>query len=183
MKRVLLLTGRPGTGKTALIKEVLARTQLTGGGFYTEEIRVGEIRQGFRIITLDGQEAVLAQVRIGGAHRVGKYGVDTDRLNRVGVSALRRAVQEADLIVIDEIGKMELLSAQFREAVTQIMSGSKKVLGTIMLNPHPFADEIKSRPEVETITVTRDNRPEVMARILRWLDAAGELSPRPGDSP
>jgi nucleoside-triphosphatase len=169
VKRALLLTGKPGTGKTALIKEALARTKVEGGGFYTEEIRTGGIRQGFRIVTLDGQEAILAHVSISSPYQVSKYRVDTDSLNRVGVSALRRAVKESDLIVIDEIGKMELLSPQFRESVTQAINSGKKVLGTIMLNPHPFADEIKHHPEVETILVTRDNRTEVMRKVLNWL--------------
>jgi nucleoside-triphosphatase len=169
MKRALLLTGKPGTGKTALIKEALARTKVKKGGFYTEEIRTGGIRQGFRIVTLDGQEAILAHVGISSPYQVSKYRVDTDSLNRVGVSALRRALKESDLIVIDEIGKMELLSARFKEVVMQAINSGKKVLGTIMLNPHPFADEIKRHPEVETLLVTRDNRTEVMKKVLNWL--------------
>jgi len=171
MKRVLLLTGQPGTGKTALIKEALARTKLKGGGFYTQEIRTRGIRQGFRIITLDGQEAILAHVGISSSYQVSKYQVDTDTLDRVGVSAVRRATQGFDLIVIDEIGKMELLSPQFKEAVTQAINSGKKVLGTIMLNPHPFADEIKRRPEVKTLLVTRDNRIDVIEKVMNWLSA------------
>jgi len=169
MKRVLLLTGQPGTGKTALIKEALARTKVKGGGFYTEEIRTGTIRQGFRIVTLDGHEAILAHVGISSPYQVSKYRVDTDALDKVGVSALRQALRESDLIVIDEIGKMELLSPQFKEAVTQAINSGRKVLGTIMLNPHPFADEIKRHPEVETLLVTRDDRNDVMNKILDWL--------------
>jgi len=169
MKRVLLLTGKPGTGKTALIKEALARTKVKGGGFYTEEIRTGGIRQGFRIITLDGREAILAHVGISSRYQVSKYSVDTDSLNRVGVSALRQALEESDLVVLDEIGKMELLSPQFREAVMQAVNSGKKVLGTIMLNPHPFADEIKLRSEVETLLVTRDNHAEAMKKVSDWL--------------
>ena len=169
MRRVFSLTGQPGTGKTALIKEALARTEVKGGGFYTEEIRTGGIRQGFRIATLDGQEAILAHVDISSPYQVSRYRVDTEALDRVAVSALRRALKEADLIVIDEIGKMELLSPQFREAVMQAINSGKQVLSTITLNPHPFADEIKRRPEVETLVVTRDNRTEVMRKVLAWL--------------
>ena len=165
------MTGQPGTGKTALIKEALARTKLKGGGFYTQEIRTRDIRQGFRIITLDGQEAILAHVGISSSYQVSKYQVDTDALDRVGVSAVRRAVQGFDLIVIDEIGKMELISPQFKEAVTQAINSGKKVLGTIMLNPHPFADEIKRLPEVETLLVTRDNRIDVIEKVMNWLSA------------
>ncbi len=169
MKRVLLLTGQPGAGKTAIIKQALDKTRVKAVGFYTEEIRTGGIRQGFRIVTLDGQEAILAHVGISSSHQVSKYRVDVDALDRVGVSALRRAVQEFDLVVIDEIGKMELLSSQFREAVTHALNSDKKVLGTIMFNPHPFADDIKRRPEVEILLVTRDNRIDVAEKVLNWL--------------
>jgi nucleoside-triphosphatase THEP1 len=99
VKRALLLTGQPGTGKTALIEEALARIRVKGGGCYTEEIRTGGIRQGFRIVTLGGQ----------------------------------------------------------------------KVLGTIMFNPHRLAGEIKRHPEVEVLLVTRDNRTQVMKKVLNWL--------------
>jgi len=70
MKRALLLTGKPGTGKTALIKEALAGTKVRAGGFYTEEMRAGGAREGFRLVTLDGQSTVLAHVGISGPLQV-----------------------------------------------------------------------------------------------------------------
>jgi nucleoside-triphosphatase len=175
MKRALLLTSQPGTGKTALIKAALARTRVKGGGFHTEEIRTGGIRQGFRIVTLGGQEAILAHVNISSPCQVSKYRVDRDALDRLGVAALPQALKESALIVIDEIGKMELMSPRFKEVVTQAIDSGKKVLGTIMLNPHPLANETKRHPEVEILPVTRDNRLQVIKQVLGWL-ARGKLS-------
>lgn len=165
----LLLTGKPGTGKTSLIKEAIARTRAKVGGFYTEEIRSSGIRQGFKIITLDGKEAILAHVNISSPLQVSKYKVDIDSLNKVGVSAIQRALQECDLIIIDEIGKMELLAPQFGETVWQAIESRKRVLGTIMFNPNPFCDKIKNHPEVKVLLVTRDNREQALAEIQSWL--------------
>jgi len=170
MKQVYLLTGRPGTGKTSLIKQAVAGIKGKAGGFYTEEIRSQGVRQGFRLVTLDGQSAMLAHINIHSPYRVSKYGVDTDSLDRAGVSSLRQAAEECDLVVIDEIGKMELFSANFRETVSQIINSGKRILGTIMLHPNPWADEIKRRSQVNLITVTRDNHQQVLAELLHWLE-------------
>ncbi|TET44570.1 MAG: NTPase [Dehalococcoidia bacterium] len=172
MAKVLLLSGKPGTGKTSLIKEAVDRVKIQAGGFYTQEIRSGGVRQGFKIVTLDGKEAVLAHINISSPYQVSKYKVDIGSLNEVGVSALSQALKENDLIVVDEIGKMELLSSQFQEVVLQAIESGKKVLGTIMLSPHPFADEVKRRPEVRTLVVSGTNRNEVLKEILAWLEAA-----------
>jgi nucleoside-triphosphatase len=169
MNQVYLLTGRPGTGKTRLIKQAIAEVSVTAGGFYTEEIRSQGIRQGFRLITLDGQDTILAHVKIKSRYRVGKYGVDIDALDRVGVSALQRASQQCELVVVDEIGKMELFSASFREAVLKIIDSGQRLLGTIMLSPNPWADAIKRRPQVKLVPVTGTNHLQVLAGLRQWL--------------
>lgn len=171
MEQVYLLTGRPGTGKTSLIKRVVAVMGDKAGGFYTDEIRTGGIRKGFRLITLDGEEAVLAHINIHSPHRVSRYGVDVDSLERVGVSALNRAVTECPLVIIDEIGKMELFSEGFKEAVLSLISSGKHILATIMLSPHPWADAIKQRPGVKVVKVTRANHQQVLEELQSWLKA------------
>lgn len=170
MKPVYLLTGRPGTGKTSLIRQVVSGIKGSAGGFYTEEIRSQGTRLGFRLVTIDGQEAVLAHVGTSSRYRVGKYGVDVDSLDRVGVPVLQRAARQSDLVVVDEIGKMELFSAGFREAVWQIIGSGKKVLGTIMFNAHPWADDIKRQPQVNLVEVTRANYHQVLADLRHWLE-------------
>ena len=175
MKQVLLLTGRPGTGKTRLIKEAIAGMGSKAGGFYTEEMRSSAgTRLGFRLVTLDGQSATLAHVKIHSPYLVSKYGVDIDNLDKVGVAALRQAAQQCNLIVVDEIGKMELFSAEFKKAVLEIIDSGKRVLGTIMLNSHPWADAIKRRPQVDLLPVTGANYHQVLAELRQWLKADDE---------
>jgi nucleoside-triphosphatase len=171
MKQVYLLTGQPGTGKTSIIKQATSEVKGKAGGFYTEEIKSQGIRQGFRLVTLEGQTAILAHIYFHSPYRVSKYGVDVDSLDKVGVSALNQAMRECDLVVIDEIGKMELFSAKFREAVANIFNSGKKLLGTIMLSPNPYADDIKRQPQVNLVTVTRTNHQQVVEELRDWLNA------------
>ena len=169
MKPVYLLTGMPGTGKTSLIKQAVAELEIKAGGFYTEEIRRQGTRLGFKLLTLDGHEAILAHIDFNKKFQVGKYGVDVDSLDRVGVAALRRAAEQCELVVVDEIGKMELFSAEFRGAVLEIIGGGKRVLGTIMFNANPWADAIKRQPQVNLVTVTRAGYHQVLEDLRNWL--------------
>ena len=169
MKSVYLLTGPPGSGKTSLIKQAVATMKGRAGGFYTEEIRSRGVRQGFRLVTLDGDSDVLAHVDIHSPHRVSRYGVDIMSLEQVGVTALQWAAEHSDLVIVDEIGKMELFSASFRETVVHIIGSGKKVLGTIMLAANPWADALKRQEPVNLIKVTRVNHDQVLREIQDWL--------------
>jgi nucleoside-triphosphatase len=169
MKPVYLLTGKPGTGKTSLIKQAVAGLESRAGGFYTEEIRSQGTRLGFKLVTLDGHEAILAHADFNKRFRVGRYGVDVDGLDRVGVAALRRATEQCDLVIIDEIGRMEMFSASFRGVVLQVIGSGKRVLGTIMLHSNPWADAIKRQSQVKLVTVTRAAYHQVRDDLHDWL--------------
>ncbi len=113
MTKRILLTGRPGCGKTTLIQRVVKNLALPAGGFYTKEIRRRGVRVGFKLITLGGKEAVFADVNFKTSERVGKYGLDLAKLETVGVPAIHEAISAQQLVVIDEIGPMEIRSAIF----------------------------------------------------------------------
>lgn len=171
MGRTILLTGRPGVGKTTVIKEVVERLGSRAGGFYTAEIRTGGRRQGFKIVTLDGQRGILSHVNIKGSPRVSKYGVNLKDLEEIGVAALRQAVIEADYVVVDEIGKMELFSEEFRKAVVEAVESEKLVLGTVMATRHPWVDALKALPQVAVLEVTRDNREQMVQLVTEMLES------------
>ena len=103
-----------------------------------------------------------------------KYGVDIGVLDEVAVPEIERAIEQNRILIVDEIGKMELFSTSFREAVLKIISSGKKVLGTIMSSPHPWADLVKQKPQVKLIEVTRANHSQVLKELSLWLGS--ELS-------
>ena len=123
-------------------------------------------------MTLDGRTAVMAHVNLRGQGRprVSRYGVDVGAIERVGVAALRRAMREGQIVVVDEIGKMELFCGPFKEAVLQAMSGPHTVVATAMSRPNPWVDSLKAMPDVMLWEVTTGNRDGMAERVARWLD-------------
>jgi nucleoside-triphosphatase len=207
----LLLTGRPGCGKTTVVLRFLAAMGRGAGGFYTEEWRSGGARAGFALITtgvsivsmssmssagsmnvstgcatgepaggaMTGARGVLAWERhqpppaAASPHRaaLGRYVVDVGAVERLAVPAVLAALADARVtcVVIDEIARMELMSAEFRRAVTAALDGPKAVLATIRLAPDPFCDALKRRAGVKVIEVTGANRDRLPSELAARL--------------
>jgi len=166
---ILLLTGVPGIGKTTLVKKVAASlADYNISGFYTEEIRVRNVRQGFTLVTLNSYRIVMAHVANNSASRVSKYGLDLAAIDR----AVRMTLVEnskTDLFIIDEIGKMECFSDLFVERVTALLDSEKPVVATIALKGGGFIDEVKNRPGVNLWEITKQNRDGMVGRVIKWL--------------
>ena len=171
-QQAFFLTGPPGSGKTTLLQQVVARLGDTAGGFYTTELREQGRRVGFELITLAGERVLLAHVSCPSPYRVGRYGVDLAALERVGVAALQQAISAGQLVVVDEIGKMELGSALFREAVLEALEGGVRLLGTILQAAHPWADRLKRDRRVRVLPMTRGTWDAVFQEVLTWVGAA-----------
>jgi nucleoside-triphosphatase len=148
-----LITGRPGCGKTTLVRKIVE--SLAWGrvrGFYTEEVREAGQRIGFDVVTLSGERGMLARVSIQSPFRVSRYGVDLASFERIAIPELEA---EADLLVIDELGKMECSSARFRETTATVLDSGIPVLATIAQKGSGFIEEVKQRPDVEIVALVR----------------------------
>ena len=165
----LLITGPPGIGKTTVLERVVAcLPPAAATGFVTRELRARGVRQGFVIETLDGRSALLAGVRFDTGPRVGRYRVRIAALDAVAVPALaaRPGVQ---LVVVDEIGKMESLSPRFAAAVRAALDSPVPVLGTIGRSGGGLIAEVRRRPDVTLVDVTLENRDALPAKIAGML--------------
>jgi nucleoside-triphosphatase len=167
----LLLTGRPGVGKTTVLRaaaQQLASFRLVG--FYTEEIRAGRERRGFRLVTFGDEGAIIAHVDLP-APRVSKYGVDVATIDRFAAS-LRPSTSRSGLYLIDEIGKMECLSAAFVEATRRLIESGHPLVATVAQRGGGFIDEVKHRRDVEVWDVTPTTRDALPDRVVAWVHAA-----------
>jgi nucleoside-triphosphatase len=173
----ILLEGRPGSGKTtvaARLAGLLADRGVDVRGFVTHEVRSGGRRVGFDVETLDGERATLAHVRFGGPPRVGRYGVDIEAFERVALPALATPPPPG-VVLMDELGKMELASPRFREAVVRLLDEPVTVVATVHVFKNPFTDALKRRSDVERVRVThgtRDDLPQQLAARLQRPDPA-----------
>jgi len=167
---VLLVTGRPGVGKTAVVRRLAEAFAGHVGGFYTAEIRQEGRRVGFLLVTLAGEAAPFARSDWErAAHRVGRYGVDPDVLERLGVRAIRETLEAHRAVLVDEIGKMELASRAFREAVEAAASGPTCLVATIVAARHPWADRFRRRPGTTELVLSPQNREAIFQLARQWL--------------
>lgn len=167
----LLLTGPPRCGKTTVVRRVAEGFPGRAAGFYTQEVRERGRRVGFEIVTLDGRIAWLSRVDFPGPQRVGKYGVDLEALHRVALPALAPS-PGMDLMVIDEVGKMECLSPRFVAAMEGLWSAPVlPLLITVAEKGGDFIAAIKRKPGARLITVTPSNRDALPGLLLEMLAA------------
>lgn len=167
-KKNIFLTGSPQSGKTTVIKKVIARLPYPATGFYTEEERVEGRRVGFLMKTLDGKSGYLAHQDIRSDFHIRRYGVSIENIETIAVPSI--IPRNNHVIVLDEIGKMECYSEVFKHAALTALDSPNVVLGTITLGGDEFIRRIKGRDDVELHEVTLENRDSLPDLIFGLLD-------------
>lgn len=162
------LTGEPGVGKTTVCREVADRYPGTVGGMLCGEVREDGDRVGFRVEDLaTGERGWLAKKGEAGPS-VGRYAVRLDDLERVGVAAVKDALETRDLVVIDEVGPMEFASKLFVETVKHGLDSDRDLLLVVHhRSGHPIAERV--RDEAELVEVTKDDRDGLPDEVLDLL--------------
>ncbi|MEM3436917.1 MAG: NTPase [Nitrososphaerales archaeon] len=172
--KVWLITGDPGIGKTTVLMKIMNIIRNNGyalGGMLCKEIRVKGERTGFELMDIaSGRKGVLASTKLNTGPRLGKYRVNLVDLAEIGAKSLMDAINFCDVIICDEIGPMELFSPDFRHAVKVIVESGKPVLGVVHKRlKDPLIQELKSKPFVEIIEVTLENREKLPTKLAEEI--------------
>lgn len=174
MSRRIFLTGRPGIGKTSVllrIIKILKNEGLLVGGMLSQEARQGATRVGFRLIDItNGRDGWLAHVHQQSGPSVGKYRVNLHDLQHIGVQAIQHAIDTADVIIIDEVGPMELFLTTFKEAVIRAIESSKILIGVLHYRARdPLISTIRTTPQIHIFEVTLMNRQHLPNTIIHMI--------------
>jgi len=179
----IFLTGTPGTGKTTVLRKIADELKQRGilvGGMITEEVRENNVRIGFKVCDiLSGREGWLASTRRREGPRIGKYVVDLEGLGEVGVRAIADALHEPRIavVMIDEIGPMELFSNEFKTMVKQSIASTKAVIGTIHYRAtDPLLQEIRRAYGIKIVVITMENRDNLHLKIVDRLAQAQQTT-------
>lgn len=165
----IFLTGAPSSGKTTVIRKIINILDRPANGFYTEEERIEGKRTGFLMRTLDGKAGYLAHQDIDSEFHIRRYGVSIENIETIAVPSI--APVDRNIIVLDEIGKMECFSEAFKRAALTALNAPNAVIGTITFGGDQFIMNIKNREDIEIIEVTPGNRDDLPAILLQKVSA------------
>jgi nucleoside-triphosphatase THEP1 len=165
----ILVTGPPRSGKSTLIEKVVNKIKRPATGFFTRELRNKGKRVGFRIETLDGKTGILAHQNIKSRYTVGRYGVNLRDLDQVAVPSMLPSADD-EIVVIDEIGKMECFSRLFKETLLRVLSLDNQVIGSIALKGDRFIQTIKTRDDVALVSISENTRDLALELFLQKIE-------------
>lgn len=168
VKKNIFLTGAPSSGKTTVIRKIIKQLNRPANGFYTEEERVAGKRTGFLMHTLDGRTGYLGHQDIQSDFHIRRYGVSIENIETIAVPSI--APVDSNIIILDEIGKMECFSEIFKQAALSALDSDNIVIGTITFGGDDFIQGIKAREDIEIHEVTPENRDALPGDILKKLE-------------
>jgi nucleoside-triphosphatase len=162
----ILLTGKPKSGKSTLLRKLIAKIP-NKVGFVTNEVVENEGRVGFEIETSSGERTLLAHINFDKSQSVGKYGLNLNNLNEV-LPTVENFKDE--VLYLDEIGEMELKSEPFVELTRKYLDSENLCIATITsVYEDDFTREVKNRDDVTLFEIMEDNRDGVYEDVLKFL--------------
>lgn len=166
----LFITGKPGSGKTQLIKELLLAYSDSVGGFYIEEVMENGKRMGFRIKNFSGGNEIFVYKGMESEVKLNKYGINLKIMEDIGVKSMAEALENKKLIVVDELGTIECMSGYFGETFAKCIASPKNVIATLRYQSKPFTQEVQKFADTKMVLLTKENYVKVKDGVRQWVE-------------
>ena len=170
------ISGVIGIGKTETLKRIidmLEEEEISIGGMITEPILEDNRQMGFQVMDWETKEkAVFAHLNLDTSLKIRGYGVDLDALNEVGVKAVENAARKNDVILVDEIGKIEVESDKFNNVVKNVMNINKPMILTFnKKSRNPLLQDIRRRDDVRILELTEVNKDLLPYKVVNLFSS------------
>lgn len=174
--RIGLLTGPVGVGKTTVAERIVGMAQqqgLTCGGLLAPTMMnsCGQKAGIWGVDLLGGERRILARTdRELGGPTVGPYSFDAETLAWT-VDVVENAISACDLLIVDEIGKLELWHNVGLASILPRLAESETNRSLILVRDF-LLDELQARldPAAQIVfEVNEENREDMPAHILQGL--------------
>jgi len=171
------ITGMPNVGKTSTLKKIIKSLEDHGyvvQGMITEPFIKKKKHLGFYAMNwLSKEKEVFAHIDFDQRETVGKYGIDIEALDKICVPAIEDAItnEDVNIIIIDEIGKMEMLSEKFCEMVIEALDSDKPIIVTLHKKSRtPLLQDVRRRDDIRILEVTPVNRNLLPYKIEKIME-------------
>ncbi len=169
------ITGLPNSGKTyALLRviDMLKEENLSIGGMMDEPLSDGRRKVGFTVKNLfTGESQIFADTETESKIMIGKIGVDLQKFEEIAIPAIKEACEKCDVIIIDEVGKIEVESQLFIDTVKEALDVNKPMILTLhKKSRNPLLQDIRRRDDVRILEVTPTNRNLLPYKIIRLMN-------------
>ena len=174
----IFISGMPKVGKTTLCRKIFEnfKDKIKISGFLTEEKNENNKRVGFEIVLLPSEKRFLfaSKEKISNISYAGYY-LNLSILEKI-IEKVEKEIENSDLIIIDEIGKMEMKSYKFKSFIEKILELEINLIATL------HREFISNFKNFEIIWLKRENFDEVYEKIIKKLWAGSLVVKRPADN-
>lgn len=168
------LTGVPRSGKTETVKKLIESLKKEGytiGGVIMENIVQKNQIVGIELVNVaTGEKVKIIGPEFESKQKYEGMGINIEGIETVGVRAIEQALESADIIVIDEIGKFDFESPKFKEIVKKALDSRKIMIITLHKKSRAvLLQDIRRRDDIRILEVTSLNRGLMPLKIMNYI--------------